>query len=127
MGLESVILAAGAPAALFLAPVAEYLSCECVIPPHMEVANAVGAVAGVVSHREEVTIRRRPDESYRSFASDGRYDFPDLETATRASMEKASTLAAGEARKAGAGEIEQDEHVEDFSISDAEGNPTVLA
>ncbi len=126
LGLESAILAAGAPAALFLAPVAAYLSCECVIPPHMEVANAVGAVAGVVSHREEVTIRRRPDESYRSFASDGRYDFPDLEAATRAAREKASLLAEGEARRAGAGEIELDVHVEDFSISDAEGNPTVL-
>jgi N-methylhydantoinase A/oxoprolinase/acetone carboxylase beta subunit len=126
LGLESAILAAGAPAALFLAPVAEYLSCECVIPPHMKVANAVGAVAGVVSHREEVIIRRRPDESYRSFASDGRYDFSDLGTATRAAREKASVLAEEEARKAGAGEIKLDEHTEDFSISDAEGNPTVL-
>lgn len=124
--LKAAILAAGAPAALFLAPVADYLNCECVIPPHMEVANAVGAVAGVVSHREEVIIRRRPDESYLAFASDGRYDFPDLNTATQVARGKASSLAVGEARRAGAGEIELDEHMEDFTVSDSTGTPTVL-
>jgi N-methylhydantoinase A/oxoprolinase/acetone carboxylase beta subunit len=124
--LETPILAAGAPAALFLTPVASFLSCECVVPPHVEVANAVGAVAGVVSHREEVILRRQPDETFRAFASDGRYDYPQLDTATRAAVEKASGLAMSAARLAGAGEIEIDEHVEDFTISDSSGDAVVL-
>jgi N-methylhydantoinase A/oxoprolinase/acetone carboxylase beta subunit len=124
--LEAPILAAGAPAALFLSPVASFLSCECAVPRHMEVANAVGAVAGVVSHREEVILRRQPDETYRAFAPDGRYDFPDLETATAAAVKKATSLATQEARRAGAGEIELDEHMDDFSIADPAGNPAVL-
>lgn len=126
LSLEAPILAAGAPAALFLAPVASFLSCECVVPPHMEVANAVGAVAGVVSRREEITIRRQHDETYRAFASDGRYDFPDLASSTAWASDKASDLAVEAARLAGAGEIERDEHAEDFTISDPGGNATVL-
>ncbi len=126
LSLEAPILAAGAPAALFLSPVASFLSCECVVPPHMEVANAVGAVAGVVSHREEVILRRQPDETYRAFAPDGRYDFPDLASATASAVKKATALAVEEARRAGAGEIELDEHVDDFTIADPAGNPAVL-
>jgi len=126
LALSAPILAAGAPAALFLTPVASFLSCECVIPPFMEVANAVGAVAGVVSHREEVIVRRQPDETYLAFASDGRYDFPDLDSATVAAGEKASSLAEEAARAAGAGELELDRHVEDFSISDPDGSALVL-
>jgi N-methylhydantoinase A/oxoprolinase/acetone carboxylase beta subunit len=124
--LDAPILAAGAPAALFLAPVASFLSCECVVPPHAEVANAVGAVAGVVSHREEVILRRQPDETYRAFASDGRYDHPDLAAASESAVKKATALALEEARRAGAGEIELDERMEDFTVSDSSGNPTVL-
>ena len=124
--LEAAILAAGAPAALFLAPVAAYLSCECVVPPYMEVANAVGAVAGVVSHREEIIVRRQPDETYRVFASDGRYDFPDLTLATEAASSKASRLATEAARLAGAGELELDGHVEDFTFADPGGATPVM-
>lgn len=124
--LDAPILAAGAPAALFLAPVASMLSSECVIPPHMEVANAVGAVAGVVSRREEVILRRQPDETYRAFASDGRYDFPDLDSATSWAQDKVCGLAVEAARQAGAGEIERDERMDDFTISDPAGGATVL-
>lgn len=126
LSLQAPILAAGAPAALFLAPLASFLSGECVIPPCMEVANAVGAVAGVVSHREEVLIRRQPDESYRAFASDGRYDHADLRSATAAAREKASALAKHAARSAGAGELEIDRREEDFTITDPGGTPLVL-
>ncbi len=124
--LKAPILAAGAPAALFLVPVASSLGGECVVPPCMEVANAVGAVAGTVSHREEVILRRQPDESYRGFASDGRYDFDDLAQATEAARRKASDLALEAARLAGADEIELDEHVEDFTVSDPAGSALVL-
>lgn len=124
--LEVPILAAGAPAALFLAPVASFLGCECVVPPHMEVANAVGAVAGVVSRREQIILRRQADESYLAFTSDGRYSFQDLDTATRAAVEKASYLASRSALRAGAAEVELSERSEDFTVCDAAGSPAVL-
>lgn len=126
LSLESDILAAGAPASLFLEPVAESLSCACVTPPYTEVANAVGAVAGVVSHKEEVIVRRQPDESYRAFASDGRYDFPSLTAATEAASRKAREQASETARRAGAGEIEIDERSEDFAFPSSEGEAVVF-
>lgn len=119
--LDGAILAAGAPASLFLTPVSEFLSSECVTPQHMEVANAVGAVAGVVSHREELILRRQYDETYRVFASDGRYDFPDLVSATEFATGKARELAAEAARLAGAGELDLSENVRDFTVTDPRG------
>jgi N-methylhydantoinase A/oxoprolinase/acetone carboxylase beta subunit len=126
LSLQSDILAAGAPASLFLEPVAEDLSCSCLTPPHTEVANAVGAVAGVVSHREEIIIRRQQDESYRAFASDGRYDYPSLSSATEAASEKACELATDIARQAGADEIKIDERSDDFTFSDSAGESVVF-
>jgi hypothetical protein len=126
LSLESDILAAGAPAPIFLEPVAEGLSCTCLTPPYTEVANAVGAVAGVVSHREEIIIRRQPDESYRAFASDGRYDFGNLVSATEAASKKARELASQATRRAGAGEMRLDERSEDFVFSGPEGDAVVF-
>ena len=113
--LENDILAVGAPAEVFLIPVAERLGCSCVAPAFMEVANAVGAVAGVVSHSEEIIIRRRQDGSYRAYASDGRYDYQDLEAATEMARGKAAKLASEIARSTGAGHIELSEQIEEFT------------
>ena len=126
LSLQSDILAAGAPASIFLEPVAQGLSCACVTPPYTEVANAVGAVAGRVSHREEIIIRRQADESYRAFASDGCYDFSSLASASEAASRKARELASEIARKAGAGEIKIDERSEDFTFSGPEGEAMVF-
>jgi N-methylhydantoinase A/oxoprolinase/acetone carboxylase beta subunit len=104
--LEAPIIAAGAPAAVFLSPVADRLSCPCVVPPHVEVTNAVGAVAGAVSHAEEVEIRRRSDGGFRVFASDGRYDFSDLASAYEFAIKKGSDRATALAFRAGAAEVE---------------------
>jgi N-methylhydantoinase A/oxoprolinase/acetone carboxylase beta subunit len=113
--LENDILAVGAPAAVFLRPVAERLGCFCVEPAFMEVANAVGAVAGMVSHSEEVIIRRRQDGGYSTHASDGKYDYQDLEAATEMARIKAAALASDVARSTGAGHIELSEKIEEFT------------
>ncbi len=113
--LENDILAVGAPAEAFLRPVAERLGCFCVAPACMEVANAVGAVAGIVSHSEEIIIRRRQDGTYRAHASDGSRDYQDLEAATEIARSKAAALASEIARSAGAGHIEISERIEEFT------------
>lgn len=112
--LENDILAVGAPGSIFLRPVAQRLGCSCVAPAFMEVGNAVGAVAGVVSHTEEIIIRRRQDGGYRAHASDGSYDFDNVEVATEMARAKAAGLASEIARKTGAGEIEMSEQIEEF-------------
>ena len=54
--LQQPIIGIGAPAAIFLHSVAETLHCDLVLPPHHQVANAVGAVAGSVMVSEEVLV-----------------------------------------------------------------------
>ncbi|MGA9532626.1 MAG: hydantoinase/oxoprolinase family protein, partial [Anaerolineales bacterium] len=54
--LDMPIIGIGAPAGIFLSPVAEMLHTELVLPPHYEVANAVGAVAGSVMVEKEAWI-----------------------------------------------------------------------
>lgn len=54
--LKVPIIGIGAPAGIFLPRVAELLHTDLILPPHFEVANAVGAVAGSVIAVEEAWI-----------------------------------------------------------------------
>ncbi len=56
ISLKMPLVGIGAPATIFLPPVAEALHTEFIAPPHFEVANAVGAVAGNVITEEEVWV-----------------------------------------------------------------------
>ena len=50
------LVAIGAPAGALAPAAAEKLGATLIIPPHAEVANAVGAITGTLLYREEVTI-----------------------------------------------------------------------
>ena len=56
ISLKIPLVGIGAPAHVFLPPVAEALGTEMIIPDHYEVANAAGTVVGniVVRHEGEV-------------------------------------------------------------------------
>lgn len=54
--LRQPIIGIGAPAALFLESVAEALHTDLILPEHHQVANALGAVAGLVMVSEEVLL-----------------------------------------------------------------------
>lgn len=56
LSIKMPLIGIGAPADTFLPPVAELLHTEYISPPHYEVANAVGAVAGNVVMETEVWI-----------------------------------------------------------------------
>lgn len=56
ISLKMPIVGIGAPAHIFLPPVAEVLHSEFITPPHYEVANAVGAVSGSVIAEGEVWV-----------------------------------------------------------------------
>ena len=55
--LNASLVGAGAPAAIFLGGAAEPLGAPAVLPPHAEVANAVGAAASVIQAEFSVEIR----------------------------------------------------------------------
>lgn len=56
ISLKMPIVGIGAPAAIFLPRVAQMLDAQLFLPPHYEVANAVGAVAGSVMVNREAWV-----------------------------------------------------------------------
>jgi hypothetical protein len=88
--------------------VAERLHTELVIPPHAEVANAVGAVAGGVIQRVPVLITHLSggSDTLRLFLPNGCHDFLDLEEAVAHACQIMVPYAEGLARQAGAEHVE---------------------
>lgn len=56
ISLKIPIIGIGAPAAIFLPRVAEHLHTRLIIPPHFQVANAVGAISGSVMIHHEAWV-----------------------------------------------------------------------
>ena len=76
------------------------------MPPHAEVANAVGAVAAGVVQRIEALITAPEEGRYRVHLSSGLRDFSRLDGAAAYAAEEAKRLADAAAKRAGAGETE---------------------
>jgi N-methylhydantoinase A/oxoprolinase/acetone carboxylase beta subunit len=84
LSLPWPVVAIGAPVAAYLPQVAARLHTELVIPPHAEVANAVGAVVGGIIQRRQALISPLGDESHvRLHLPDGICDFEQVEAAVR--------------------------------------------
>jgi len=56
LGLDRPLVGLGASAAVYYPEIGERLSCECHVPEHADVANAIGAVAGEVRLQKTITI-----------------------------------------------------------------------
>ena len=84
LSLPWPVIAIGAPVAAYLPQVAARLHTELVIPPHAEVANAVGAVAGGIIQRRQALISPLGDERHvRLHLPDGVHDFAQIEAAVQ--------------------------------------------
>jgi N-methylhydantoinase A/oxoprolinase/acetone carboxylase beta subunit len=105
--LRRPLVAIGAPVEAYMPRVAEQLHTELIIPPHAEVANAVGAVAGGVIQRLHVLISPLDGgERFRLHLPDGVQDFVDLEQAVRHAQQVMSPHAEALAHEAGAAQVE---------------------
>lgn len=104
--LQIPIIGIGAPAGIFLPPVANALGSELVLPAHYAVANAVGAVAGsVVTTREALVfprIRNLMPVGYVVQVGEARRDFARLAEAMDFARAEAIRQAEAEASTAGA-------------------------
>ena len=87
------LVGVGAPAASYYPAVAQGLGVRLVVPPHAEVANAVGAVLGQVAQRVHITVTQPVRGTFKVFTPDGPQDFRGLDAA----IAQARTLAAQEA------------------------------
>jgi hypothetical protein len=87
--------------------VGQQLHTEVVIPPHAEVANAIGAVVGGVVQQMRVEIHPLDDESgFRVHLPDGVHDLGTLEGAVQYARGAVSLHLENQARKAGAEQVE---------------------
>jgi len=105
--LRRPLVAIGAPVEAYMPLVAERLHTELIIPPHAEVANAVGAVAGGVVQRLRVLISSLDGGGrFRLHLPDGVHDFGDLEQAVRHAQQVMLPHAEALAQQAGAEQVE---------------------
>jgi N-methylhydantoinase A/oxoprolinase/acetone carboxylase beta subunit len=105
--LRRPVVAIGAPVEAYMPRLARHLRTELVIPQHADVANAVGAVAGGVVQRLQVSIRPvRFEQAFRLHLSDGVHDFPTLEAAVAYAQHVMSPRLEDQARQAGADQVE---------------------
>ena len=78
--LRQPVVAVGAPVEAYMPRTVQQLCTELVIPPHAEIANAIGAVAGGVVQRLRVLIRPMDGgQSFRVHLPDGIRDFAAVE------------------------------------------------
>ena len=105
--LRRPVVAIGAPVQAYMPRVAERLHTRLVIPPHAEVANAVGAVAGGVVQRHRVLISPIEDgETLRVHLPHGVSDFHHLDKAVAHAEEEMDVWIRSQARQAGAAQVE---------------------
>lgn len=105
--LRRPVVAIGAPVAAYLPQVAESLHTELIIPPHAEVANAVGAVSGSIVQRIQAFITPLDEEGHvRLHLPDGVHDFKGVRAAVEYAESTLPGLAEALARGAGAEQVE---------------------
>jgi N-methylhydantoinase A/oxoprolinase/acetone carboxylase beta subunit len=105
--LRQPIVAIGAPVEAYMPRLAQRLHTELIIPPHAEVANAVGAVAGGVVQRWRVLIAPQDDgDGLRVHLPRGVHDLEDLEEAVAYAQARMVPWIEARAQQAGAAQIE---------------------
>ena len=106
--LRQPVIGIGAPAGVMLSKVARALHTDLILPEHHQVANAVGAIAGSVMVVEELLIYPRLSSAglevlgYYVQASDGRYEFEELDDALAHARALSRERALGAALRSGA-------------------------
>jgi N-methylhydantoinase A/oxoprolinase/acetone carboxylase beta subunit len=107
MTLHRPVVAIGAPVWAYMPCVAERLHTRLIIPPHAEVANAVGAVAGGVVQRQRVLITPlEGGETLRLHLPHGLLDFHHLDDAVAYAEQQMVPWMEAQARQAGATQVE---------------------
>jgi N-methylhydantoinase A/oxoprolinase/acetone carboxylase beta subunit len=107
ISLSCPIVAVGAPAGTYLPEVASLLGCDISVPDNAAVANAIGAVTGVISQTVNVLIKPvQGGMNFRVHSPEGIRWFENLMDAEKCAVETANRIAAHRARTAGADQVE---------------------
>ncbi len=117
------IVAVGAPAASYYPEAAKRLQAGLHIPPHAEVANAIGAVMGRVVQKAHVVITQSVMGIFRVHTQTGPEDFDTLKQAVSKAQEIAEIIALQSAVAAGAEDVQTVMSQDDNKVNDSiDGN-----
>lgn len=101
--LKMPVVGIGAPVDAWLPKMAEKLNTQLIIPPHAEVANAIGAATGKIMETVKVLIK--PGEAGSGYLMHAPWEcraFEELDAAVAFALKEAKERAAYAAEKAGA-------------------------
>jgi N-methylhydantoinase A/oxoprolinase/acetone carboxylase beta subunit len=118
--LGSPVIAVGASAATHYPPVGALLDTEIILPPHADVANAVGAVVGHVRVNAILTVTEPEDGRFRINGLEKPEIHPSAEQAIAAAIVYAQNSVSEKAALAGAADPEITVHRDD-RIVEADG------
>ncbi|WP_274423715.1 hydantoinase/oxoprolinase family protein [Chelativorans sp. YIM 93263] len=104
LSVDRPIVALGASARLHYEGLEGYLDQQCMLPDDLDVANAIGAVAGQVRIKVEAKVTQPKQGVFRASAGAQTCDFGTEEEAVSFAEERARALAALRAGEAGASE-----------------------
>jgi N-methylhydantoinase A/oxoprolinase/acetone carboxylase beta subunit len=106
LDLGSPVIAVGASAGTHYPPVGALLKTPIILPPHADVANAVGAVVGHVRVSEVLTVTEPHEGRFRINGLDAPEIHPSADEAIVAAMAHAQSRVGHKAAKAGAADPE---------------------
>ncbi|WP_309084248.1 hydantoinase/oxoprolinase family protein [Chelativorans sp.] len=102
LSVDRPVIGLGASARLHYAGLTNLLAGECILPDHLDVANAIGAVAGQVRMVVEAKVTQPRAGLFRVSAGAEIRDFPEEDDALAFAEERARALVASRAAEAGA-------------------------
>ena len=104
--LHYPIVGLGAPVNSYYPAAARLLNTECIIPAHAHVANALGAVVGIIRQQQTLSITPAGGNKVNVHLASGVQHFSNLEDAVQVAMQWAREQAYEKARIAGAIDID---------------------
>jgi N-methylhydantoinase A/oxoprolinase/acetone carboxylase beta subunit len=107
LSLSCPIVGVGAPSGTYLPQAASLLGCELYVPGNGAVANAIGAVTGVVSQAAHILIKPiHGGSSFRVHAPEGISGFESYKDAENYAVATAANIAENKAKASGAETVE---------------------
>jgi N-methylhydantoinase A/oxoprolinase/acetone carboxylase beta subunit len=106
--LAHPLIGIGGPAKMFLEKVSEILNTDFILPPHYQVANAVGAIAGSIMVEEEILVYPKLDKSgldviaYFVQTSSERLEIEDIQSALDIARKTCQEVTLSAALRSGA-------------------------
>ncbi len=124
--LKSPIVAVGAPVKAYYPEIGRRLGCETVMPDHFEVANAVGAVTGLIIQGCEILISRPDNGSYRVHLADGPVELETWHQALEFAKQTASNLARNSAQRSGAATAKVEYAIDKIHLPGTSGDDGII-